>query len=85
MIVAGAETRFAPESQHQLRLFLLIWISTAAVAVQLSALETVFRARRVHSGFASCRRASSLDHGYIVWRQAIARRRSLTFWIQGRR
>ena len=52
MLVAAAQTRWGQSSEHDLRLFLLIWISTAAVAVLLSALETVFRVRRVHSGLA---------------------------------
>ena len=50
--VAAAQSRWAQSSEHDLRLFLAIWISTAAIAVFLSALETVFRVRRVHSGLA---------------------------------
>jgi hypothetical protein len=50
--VAAAQARWAQSSEHDLRLFLLVWISTAALAVSLSTLETVFRARRVHSGLA---------------------------------
>jgi len=52
MVVAAAQTRWVAASEHNVRLFLSIWISTAAVAVALSALETVFRVRRVHSGLA---------------------------------
>jgi hypothetical protein len=52
LAVAAAQTRWAQSSAHDLRLFLVVWISTAAVAVSLSALETVFRVRRVHSGLA---------------------------------
>ena len=52
MLVAAAQARWAPASQHDLKSFLAIWITTAAVAVLLSALETLFRARRVHSGLA---------------------------------
>lgn len=50
--VAAAQEHWAQNSEHDLRLFLVVWISTAAVAVLLSALETVFRVRRVHSGLA---------------------------------
>lgn len=32
--------------------FVAVWVATAAVSVTLAALETVIRARRVHSGFA---------------------------------
>jgi hypothetical protein len=52
MLVAAAEGRWAQSSAHDLRRFLLVWISTAALAVSMSALETVFRVRRVHSGLA---------------------------------
>jgi hypothetical protein len=52
MLVAGAQSRWAAASEHNLQAFLAIWISTAAIAVALSALETIFRARRVHSGLA---------------------------------
>jgi hypothetical protein len=52
LAVAAAQARWAQSSEHDLRLFLLVWISTAAVAVFLSALETIFRVQRVHSGFA---------------------------------
>src|SRR6202042_3993558 len=52
LAVAATQARWALGSEHDLRLFLLVWISTAAVAVFLSAVETVFRVRRVHSGLA---------------------------------
>jgi hypothetical protein len=52
LAVAAAQARWAQNSEHDLRLFLLVWISTAVIAVSLSALETVFRVRRVHSGLA---------------------------------
>jgi hypothetical protein len=52
LAVAAAQARWAQGSEHDLKLFLAVWISTAAIAVLLSALETVFRAQRVHSGLA---------------------------------
>ncbi len=52
LAVAAGQTHWAQSSEHNLKLFLIIWIATAAVAVLLSALETVFRVRRVHSGLA---------------------------------
>jgi hypothetical protein len=52
LAVAAAQAHWAQSSERDLRLFLVVWISTAAVAVSLSALETVFRVRRVHSGLA---------------------------------
>jgi hypothetical protein len=52
MVVAAAQTRWAPASEHDVRFFLAIWIPTAAAAVLLSAFETLFRVRRVHQGLA---------------------------------
>ncbi|HEX3951907.1 MAG TPA: hypothetical protein VHW95_18810 [Steroidobacteraceae bacterium] len=52
MVVAAAQAHWAPASQHELKAFLVIWIATAAAAVLMSAIETVFRVRRVHSGLA---------------------------------
>jgi hypothetical protein len=51
MLVAAAESHWGAAAPP-LNVFLAIWISTAAVAVFLSALETIFRVRRVHSGLA---------------------------------
>jgi hypothetical protein len=50
MVVAAAQTRWVAASEHNVRLFLSIWISTAAVAVLLSTLQTLFRVQRVHHG-----------------------------------
>jgi hypothetical protein len=50
--VAAAQSRWLTSANDNLKVFLLIWISTAAVAVFLSTLETIFRVRRVHSGIA---------------------------------
>ena len=52
MLVAAAQTHWAAGLERDLKTFLVIWISTAGVAVFLSALETLFRVRRVHSGLA---------------------------------
>jgi hypothetical protein len=52
MLVAAAESHWGAGSAPRLHVFLAIWVSTAAVAVFLSALETIFRVRRVHSGLA---------------------------------
>jgi hypothetical protein len=52
MIVAAAQTRWATASEHDMKFFLWIWIPTAAVAVLLTALETLFRVRRAHEGLA---------------------------------
>ncbi len=47
--VAAAQVRWP---NGDIKFFLLIWISTAAVAVFLAALETTLRVRKVHSGIA---------------------------------
>ncbi|MDP9088042.1 MAG: hypothetical protein M3O26_04785 [Pseudomonadota bacterium] len=48
--VAAAQSRWLTDGN--VKVFLLVWISTAAVAVFLAALETIVRVRRVHSGIA---------------------------------
>jgi hypothetical protein len=52
LFVAAAQSHWMPGSNQGLKAFLDVWIATAAVAVFLSVLETIFRARRVHSGLA---------------------------------
>jgi hypothetical protein len=52
LLVAGAQNHWLAGPTHGLKLFLGIWIATAAVSVFLSTLETIFRVRRVHSGLA---------------------------------
>jgi hypothetical protein len=52
MLVAAAQSHWGAGSARHLSVFLAVWISTAAVAICLSALETIFRVRRVHSGLA---------------------------------
>jgi hypothetical protein len=52
MLVAAAQSHWGASSTRHLNVFLAVWISTAAVALCLSALETIFRVRRVHSGLA---------------------------------
>lgn len=52
LLVAAAQSHWVAHSNQGLKAFLDVWIATAAVAVFLSALETIFRARRVHSGLA---------------------------------
>jgi hypothetical protein len=59
LLVAAAESHWMAGPSHRmagsnqaLKVFLGVWIATAAIAVFLSALETIFRARRVHSGLA---------------------------------
>jgi len=52
LAVAGAQEFWLKAAARDAASFLGIWVATAAVAVTLSALETVMRARRVHSGYA---------------------------------
>jgi hypothetical protein len=53
LLVAAAEIHWSREIGADGLRFLAIWAGTAAVAVILTAGETIIRARRVHSGFAS--------------------------------
>jgi hypothetical protein len=50
LVVAAAQSHWLASSGHDFRLFLSIWITTAAVSVFLAALETISRVRKVHSG-----------------------------------
>jgi hypothetical protein len=52
LLVAAVEARWLRESTGDVAVFLLIWVSTAAVSVVLATFETINRARRVHSEFA---------------------------------
>jgi hypothetical protein len=52
LLVAAAQSQWLPAAAHDFRLFLSVWITTAAVSVFLSALETISRVRKVHSGLA---------------------------------
>jgi hypothetical protein len=52
LLVAAAERHWQADSASNLKWFLAIWISTAAVALFLSTIETIVRVRRVHSGLA---------------------------------
>jgi hypothetical protein len=51
ILVAAVQSHWT-HAYHDLKPFLIVWTATAAVAACLSALETIFRVRRVHSGLA---------------------------------
>jgi hypothetical protein len=53
LLVAAAQTHWSREIGGEAIKFLAVWAGTAVVAVTLTAGETIIRARRVHSGFAS--------------------------------
>jgi hypothetical protein len=53
LLVAAAQTYWWREIGGEAIRFLAVWAGTAVVAVTLTAGETIIRARRVHSGFAS--------------------------------
>jgi len=53
LMVAAVQGHWSREIGAEFMRFLVIWVGTAAVAVTLTAGETIIRARRVHSGFAS--------------------------------
>lgn len=52
IIVAAVQVAWAGAAEHNILLFLAVWVTTAAVSVALTAWETIARSRRVHSGFA---------------------------------
>jgi hypothetical protein len=53
LLVAAVQSRWPNSLGHDFRTYLTIWIATAAVSVILTGIETVRRARRVHSGLAN--------------------------------
>ena len=53
LVVAAVQAYGMGESGREASMFLSIWVATAAVSVALTTVETIVRARRVHSGFAS--------------------------------
>lgn len=61
MTVAAMQSVWLRESARSVGEFLAIWIATATLSVVLSTIETVVRARRVHSGFASAMLRSALE------------------------
>jgi hypothetical protein len=53
LLVAAGQARWMTMHSHRdIAIYLTIWVCTAAVALVLTGLETLNRARRVHSGFA---------------------------------
>jgi hypothetical protein len=52
LLVAAGQSLWMVDHRQDFAQYLVVWVSTAAVAVALTTLETFVRARRVHSGFA---------------------------------
>ena len=62
LAVASAQAFFwSKDPGRDVISFLAVWVATAAVSVALSTLETIVRARRVHSGFACEMLQSALE------------------------
>jgi hypothetical protein len=51
ILVAGVQSLWFKASHADARVFLMVWVSTAVVAVGVSAWETYVRTRKVHVGF----------------------------------
>lgn len=52
LLVAALETLWQRGDARDATAFLAVWVATAAVSVCFASIETIMRARRVHSGFA---------------------------------
>ena len=52
IIVAAVQAAWAGTAEHAVLPFLVVWVTTAAISVALTAWETIARSRRMHSGFA---------------------------------
>jgi hypothetical protein len=53
LLVATLQTHWLRSTTQDFRTYFAIWIATAAISLTLSGVETVLRARRVHSNFAN--------------------------------
>jgi hypothetical protein len=61
ILVAAAQGLWLPESTTNMRLFIAVWVGTAALCVMLTAVETVSRSRRAHGGFAPVMLQSAVE------------------------
>lgn len=61
ILVAAAQSLWLPESATNMRLFIAVWVGTAALCVVVTAIETVRRSRRAHGGFAPVMLQSALE------------------------
>lgn len=60
-LASGLQSHWVRDSGRDIGAYLMIWIVTAAVSVILIAIETIRRARRVHSGLARQMIHSAVD------------------------
>jgi hypothetical protein len=61
LLVAAAQGVWLPESVANMRLFIPVWVATAAVCVLVTSIETISRSRREHGGFAPAMLQSALE------------------------
>jgi hypothetical protein len=65
LLAAELQAHWVKDPARQISVYLAIWIATAAVSLTIISIETVTRARRVHSGLAMemiCALAVSASH-----------------------
>ncbi|MGH8141626.1 MAG: hypothetical protein ACREU2_03770 [Steroidobacteraceae bacterium] len=62
LLAATVQGYWLPHPSRDIRLYLSIWIATAAVSLTIISVETVLRARRVHVGLAPEMIRSALEH-----------------------
>jgi len=53
LLVATLQARWPASLNHDFSSYLTVWIATAAISLTLTGIETVLRAKRVHSSFAN--------------------------------
>lgn len=81
ILAASAQSHWIHDSSQNLVAYLAIWVATAAVSMAVICGETIFRARRVHSGLATDMVQSALQQFFppivagllltiVLWRYA---------------
>lgn len=62
LAAAVVQSHVLKSPRHDINTYLSIWVTTAAVALTIISIETITRARRVHSGLASQMIHSAVEH-----------------------
>ena len=62
IVAAEVQARLLPAAAHDVIIYLILWISTAAVAISLIGFEMVIRSRTIHSTLAQEMVLHAVEH-----------------------